>query len=125
MLNGDEQFGFHRMSALVARSGTVIGDGNCTHKVEIFIALCRRRPAMPNSGSHVDLAIRSVKLPEALTGEGVVLASVANALINLPIIQRNTKNPTLYQRLALLTVVLSAIGVAVLALQECQSILRQ
>ena len=113
------------MSALVARSGTVIGDGNCTHKVEIFIALCRRRPAMPNSGNHVDLAIRSVKLPEALTGEGVVLASVANALINLPIIQRNTKNPTLYQRLALLTVVLSAIGVAVLALQECQSILRQ
>ena len=54
-----------------------------------------------------------------------MLASVASALINLPIIQRNTKNPTLYQRLALLTVVLSAIGVAVLALQECQSILRQ
>src|SRR5580700_6132345 len=54
------------------------------------------------------------QLPAALAGEGVVLASVASALVNLPIIQRNAKNPTLSRRLALLTVVLSAIGVAVL-----------
>jgi hypothetical protein len=39
-------------------------------------------------------------------------------LINLPIIQRNAKNLTLSRRLALLTVVLSGIGVAVLTLQE-------
>jgi uncharacterized membrane protein (DUF4010 family) len=65
------------------------------------------------------------QLPAALAGEGVVLASVASALVNLPIIQRNAKNPTLSRRLALLTVVLSAIGVAVLALQEYQSILRK
>jgi uncharacterized membrane protein (DUF4010 family) len=63
------------------------------------------------------------QLPAALAGEGVVLASVASALINLPIIQRTAKNPTLSRRLALLTVVLSAIGIAVLALQEYQSIL--
>ena len=65
------------------------------------------------------------QLSAALAGEGVVLASVASALINLPIIQRNAKDPTLSRRLALLTIVLSAIGVAVLALQEYQSILRK
>jgi uncharacterized membrane protein (DUF4010 family) len=65
------------------------------------------------------------QLPAVLAGEGVVLASVASALINLPIIQRSAKNPALSRRLALLTVVLSAIGVAVLALQEYQSILRK
>lgn len=65
------------------------------------------------------------QLPAVLAGEGVVLASVASALINLPIIQRSAKNPTLSRRLALLTVVLSPIGVAVLALQEYQSILRK
>jgi uncharacterized membrane protein (DUF4010 family) len=65
------------------------------------------------------------QLPAALAGEGVVLASVASALVNLPIIQRNAKNPALSRPLALLTVVLSAIGVAVLALQEYQSILRK
>jgi uncharacterized membrane protein (DUF4010 family) len=53
-----------------------------------------------------------------LAGEGVVLASVASALINLPIIQRNAKNPALSRRLTLLTVVLSAIGIAILVLQE-------
>jgi uncharacterized membrane protein (DUF4010 family) len=61
----------------------------------------------------------------ALAGEGVVLASVASALINLPIIQRNAKNPTLSRRLAVMTVVLAAVGVAVLLLQEYHSIFRR
>jgi len=54
----------------------------------------------------------------ALAGEGVVLASVASALINLPIIQRSTHNPALARRIALLTVALSAVGVGVLVLQD-------
>jgi uncharacterized membrane protein (DUF4010 family) len=61
----------------------------------------------------------------ALAGEGVVLASVASALINLPIIQRNAKNSALSRRLAVLTVSLSAIGVGVLALQEYYAIFRR
>jgi uncharacterized membrane protein (DUF4010 family) len=61
----------------------------------------------------------------ALAGEGVVLASVASALINLPIIQRNAKNPALSRRLAVLTAALSATGVAVLALQEYCAMFRR
>jgi hypothetical protein len=49
-----------RVSALVARDRAIVGDGNCPHKVEIFVALCRRRTAMPNSSNHVDLAFRSM-----------------------------------------------------------------
>jgi uncharacterized membrane protein (DUF4010 family) len=58
-------------------------------------------------------------------GEGVVLASVASALVNLPIIHRNAKNAALSRRLTMLTVVLSAIGVTVLALQEYRAIFRR
>jgi uncharacterized membrane protein (DUF4010 family) len=58
------------------------------------------------------------QMQAGLAGEGVVLASVASALVNLPIIQRNAKNPALSRRLAIFTVVLSGIGVAVLVLQE-------
>ena len=54
----------------------------------------------------------------SLAGEGVVLASVASALINLPIIFRNARNPELPRRLAVLTAVLSVVGVATLVLQE-------
>jgi uncharacterized membrane protein (DUF4010 family) len=61
----------------------------------------------------------------ALAGEGVVLASVASALVNLPIIHRNAKNPNLSRRLAVLTVVLSLIGLAVLVLQEHLPILKK
>jgi uncharacterized membrane protein (DUF4010 family) len=61
----------------------------------------------------------------ALAGEGVVLASAASALINLPIIQRNAKNPALSRRLAVMTVVLIAIGFAVLVLQEYHSIFKR
>jgi uncharacterized membrane protein (DUF4010 family) len=61
----------------------------------------------------------------ALAGEGVVLASVASALINLPIIQRNAKNPALSRRLAVMTVILTAVGFAVLVLQEYHSIFRR
>jgi uncharacterized membrane protein (DUF4010 family) len=59
------------------------------------------------------------RMQPSLAGEGVVLASVASALINLPILYRTARNPDLSRRLATLTLVLSAIGVVVLALQEC------
>jgi uncharacterized membrane protein (DUF4010 family) len=58
------------------------------------------------------------RMHPALAGEGVVLASVASALINLPIIRRNAKNPALSRRLAALTVMLCVVGVALLSLQE-------
>jgi uncharacterized membrane protein (DUF4010 family) len=58
------------------------------------------------------------KMQPGLAGEGVVLASIASALVNLPIIHRNAKNPSLSRQLAMLTVVLSAIGTAVLVFQE-------
>jgi uncharacterized membrane protein (DUF4010 family) len=58
------------------------------------------------------------QMQAALAGAGVVLASIASALINLPIIARNVKNPTLSRRLMLLTVLLSLIGVAFLAFEE-------
>ncbi len=53
-----------------------------------------------------------------LAGAGVVLASVASALINLPILYRATKNRSFLRTLATSTAVLSVIGVAVLMLQE-------
>ena len=54
----------------------------------------------------------------ALAGAGVVLASVASALVNLPIIYRNAKNPVLSRRLTVLTVALSVLGIVILALQQ-------
>ena len=54
----------------------------------------------------------------ALAGYGVVLASVASALVNLPIIHRNAKNPSVSRRLAILTVVLSLVGLACLVLEQ-------
>lgn len=54
----------------------------------------------------------------AVASEGVVLASVASALINLPILYRNVKNRTLLRRLSVFTIVVASVGVAVLVLQE-------
>jgi len=48
----------------------------------------------------------------------VVLASIASALINLPIVARGAKNTELTRRLATLTVALAILGVAVLILRE-------
>jgi uncharacterized membrane protein (DUF4010 family) len=53
-----------------------------------------------------------------LAGAGVVLASVASAVINLPIIHRAAKNSALSKQLAFLTVVLSLVGIAILAIQQ-------
>jgi uncharacterized membrane protein (DUF4010 family) len=61
----------------------------------------------------------------ALAGEGVVLASVASALINLPIIYRVAKNPALARKLAVLTAALCGVGVFVLALQDYLVFLRK
>jgi uncharacterized membrane protein (DUF4010 family) len=53
-----------------------------------------------------------------LAGAGVVLASIASALINLPIVVRNAKSPAFARRLTVLTVLLCAIGMAFLGVQE-------
>ncbi len=53
-----------------------------------------------------------------LAGYGVVLASVSSALVNLPIIHRNARNPSVSRRLAICTVVLSMVGVASLVLEQ-------
>jgi hypothetical protein len=53
-----------------------------------------------------------------MAGEGVVLASVASALINLPLIYRNSQNRALSQRVTIVTVILVMIGIAFLAIQE-------
>jgi len=58
------------------------------------------------------------QMQAGLAGEGVVLASVASALVNLPIIHRNAKNAGLSRRLTTITLVLSAVGIVVLLLQE-------
>ncbi|MFY9753888.1 MAG: DUF4010 domain-containing protein [Candidatus Acidiferrales bacterium] len=58
------------------------------------------------------------QLQPGLAGTGVVLASLSSALINLPIIQRQAKKPALTRRLAVITVALSLLGVAVLLLRE-------
>ena len=58
-----------------------------------------------------------------MVGHGQMQA--ASALINLPIIHRAAKNPALSRKLIVLTVALSAIGVAVLALQEYLLVLRK
>jgi uncharacterized membrane protein (DUF4010 family) len=58
------------------------------------------------------------QMQPALASEGVVLASVASALINLPILYRNIKNPALLRRLTTLTTIVALVGVALLILQE-------
>lgn len=68
------------------------------------------------SAAAANMVARS-QIQAALAGQGVVLASVASALINLPIIHRNAKNPALSRRLAVLTIALSAIGIIVLMIQ--------
>jgi len=64
------------------------------------------------------------QLAPGLAGTGVVLASLASALINLPIIQREAKNPALIRRITALTVELTLLGVAVLLLHEYHWLLR-
>jgi len=49
-----------------------------------------------------------------LAGTGVVLASFASAMVNLPIIHRRAQNPALTRRIAICTATLIAIGIAAL-----------
>jgi len=58
------------------------------------------------------------QMQPGVASEGVVLASVASALINLPILYRNARNPALLKRLASVTVLVATAGIAVLVLQE-------
>jgi len=53
-----------------------------------------------------------------VAGAAVVIASVASALVNLPIVHRTANNPEISRRLTLLTVVLTVLGVCVLFLQR-------
>lgn len=56
--------------------------------------------------------------PAALAAEGVVFASVASALINLPILHRNAKQPGISRRITILTLFLVAVGILFLLVQE-------
>jgi uncharacterized membrane protein (DUF4010 family) len=58
------------------------------------------------------------QIEHAVAAEGVVLASVASALINLPILYRNVKNRDLLKRLSFATMIVTAVGVAALLLEE-------
>src|SRR6202050_1441743 len=62
--------------------------------------------------------VASGQLQPGLAGTGVVLASIASALINLPIVARGAKNSELTRRLVTLTVALALLGIAVLVLRE-------
>ncbi len=64
------------------------------------------------------------QLQPGVAGTGVVLASLASALINLPIIRRQAKNPALTRRVATFTVALTILGVAVLLLREYRWLLK-
>lgn len=64
------------------------------------------------------------QLQPVVAGTGVVLASLASALINLPIIQRRSKNAVLTRRLATLTAALTILGVVVLLLREYHWLLK-
>jgi len=57
-------------------------------------------------------------LHTALASEGVVLASVASALVNVPILHRRMRNPALIRRLAVLTVFITSIVITLMAIQE-------
>lgn len=62
--------------------------------------------------------VRHGEMQAALAGAGVVLASVASALVNLPILHRVAKNAVVSRRLAYVTVALSVVGVVCLVWQE-------
>src|SRR5580698_688563 len=64
------------------------------------------------------------QLQPGLAGTGVVLASIASALINLPIVARGAKNGELTRRLVTLTVGLVILGIAVLILREYRWLLK-
>jgi len=53
-----------------------------------------------------------------LAADGVVIASIASALVNLPIVSRNARNSVLTRRLTLVTVAACTAGILVLAAQN-------
>jgi hypothetical protein len=65
----------------------------------------------------------SRELSPGLAGTGVVLASLASALVNLPIIDRAARNHALTRRMTVLTVEVAILGVAVLLLFEYRGLL--
>jgi uncharacterized membrane protein (DUF4010 family) len=64
------------------------------------------------------------QLQPGVAGTGVVLASLASALVNLPIIQRQARNRALFRKLAAFTIALAVLGIAVLLLREYRWLLK-
>jgi len=58
------------------------------------------------------------QMQAGVAGDGVVLASIASALINLPIIHRSAPGREVYRRLGFSTLIVTAIGVVNLVLQN-------
>jgi uncharacterized membrane protein (DUF4010 family) len=54
------------------------------------------------------------QIAASLAGTGVVVASLASALVNLPIIHRKARNAVLFRRLVICTASLVAVGIAAL-----------
>lgn len=69
-----------------------------------------------SSAAAANLA-RHGELQAGLAGVGVVLASIASALVNLPIIHRNVKRTDVAVRLAMLTFSVCAVGIVILFVQ--------
>jgi uncharacterized membrane protein (DUF4010 family) len=61
----------------------------------------------------------------AIAGEGVVVASVASAIINLPIVFRNAGNRVVARRLATITVSLCLLGLALLVAEDYARVFRR
>lgn len=63
------------------------------------------------------------QIDPGIGGTAVILASIASALVNLPIIYRNANNSALSRRLTAFTVMLVVIGIAVLGIREFHALL--
>jgi len=57
------------------------------------------------------------ELTPQLAGMGVVLSSIASALVNIPVLQRETRNRALTVRLTAITLGVAAVGIAVSILE--------
>jgi uncharacterized membrane protein YfcA len=58
------------------------------------------------------------KLSAEVAGAATVFASIASALVNLPLVQRQSHNKRLTRTLAVISLLLVAAGLVVLAVQE-------
>jgi hypothetical protein len=82
--------------------------------VDRVVGRAKSARAETDGADHVDRGRGQRQLQPCLAGTGLVLASIAGALINLPIVARGAKNSELTRRLVTLTV----LGIVVLVLRE-------